>query len=138
MATKSLHANTLVTQHIASAAKTNGAANGTAIDCGVYGNNFRDVLIVFQTAAITDGTHAVTVEESDLSGSGYAAVESWRVSGSLPSLSSSDDNVVAAIGVRPSKRYVRAVLTTSGATTGGVIGAVAIAGSGSDNPVKRS
>lgn len=135
---RNLYSNTLVQMALPSTARANGAANGTAVDCGVYGNNFRDVLFAITTGTITDGTHAITVEESDASGSGYGAVDSWRVLGTAPSITASDDGVCFAFGVRPTKRYVRLVATTSGATTGGVFSAVAVLGSGGNNPAARA
>lgn len=117
---------------------SNSAATGVAVDTGVYGNNARDVTFVVYTATITDGTHTITVEESDSSGSGYAAVESWRISGSLPAIVAADDNVVFQFGVRPTKRYVRLTVTDAGSTSGGAVGAVALLGNGGNNPVARS
>lgn len=117
---------------------SNSAANGVAVDTAVYGNRARDVLFVVYTATITDGTHTVTLEESDSSGSDYAAVDASRIQGSLPAIVAADDNVVFSFGVRPTKRYVRIVLTDAGSTSGGAVGAVALLGSGSNNPVARA
>lgn len=117
---------------------SNTTTNGTAVDCALYSNNFRDVLFVINSHTITDGTYDVTVEESDASGSGYAAVDSARVLGSLPQFVAADDNVVKSFGVRPTKRYVRAVITSTGVTSGGALSAVAVSANGSNNPVARS
>jgi hypothetical protein len=135
---RTIYSNTLVQKALASATVQTGTTNGIAIDTGVYGNNFRDVLFVVHSGALTDGSYAVTVEESDASGSGYAAVDSGRVVGSLPTFASSDDNIWNSFGVRPTKRYVRAVVTATGATTGGVLAATAVLGSGGNGPVARS
>lgn len=115
-----------------------GAVNGTAVDCGIYGNNFRDVLFTVISGTLADGTYAVTVEESDASGSGYAAVDASRVLGTLPSFAATDDNVWLSFGVRPTKRYVRIVVTPTGATTGGPFTATAVLGNGGNNPAVRS
>lgn len=117
---------------------SNGATNGVAVDTGVYGNNARDVMFVVYTATITDGTHTVTLEECDTSGGSYTAVDSFRIQGSLPAIVAADDNVVFSFGVRPTKRYVRIVVTDAGSTSGGAIGAVALLGNGSNNPVARA
>lgn len=130
---------TLAVKALASGTVQTGPTNGVAIDTAVFGNNFRDVSFVIISGALTDGSYAVTVEESDSSGSGYAAVPSRRVVGSLPSFASaSDDDVVKSVGVRPTKRYVRVVITATGATTGGVLAAVAVLGNGSNSPVSTS
>lgn len=130
--------NTLAQKALASGTVQTGATNGTAVDCAIYGNNFRSVLFSITSGALTDGSYAVTVEESTASGSGYGAVDSDRVQGSLPTFAASDDDVTNTFGVRPSKRYVRIVVTATGATTGGVLAATAILGNGSNNPVARS
>lgn len=130
--------NTLALLALTSAARVNGAANGVAIDLNQFSNNCRDVTFVITTGTITDGSVAITVEESDQSGSGFAAVDSSRVLGSLPTIAATDDDVVKSFGVRPTKRYVRLVATMSGATTGGIFSAVAILGNGTKSPVARS
>lgn len=136
---RTLYSNSLAVLALSSATRNaNAAVNGVSIDLAQYGNNSRDVVFVVTTGAITDGTHAFTVEESDSSGSGFTAVESTRVLGSLPSAGASDDNVVFSFGVRPTKRYVRLVATTAGATSGGVFSAVALLGNGNINPVARA
>lgn len=135
---RTLYSQALPVKALAIATVQTGTTNGLAIDTAVFNNNFRDVLFTVHSAALTDGSYAVTVEESDASGSGYAAVESWRVQGSLPTFALTDDNVWNSFGVRPSKRYVRVVVTATGATTGGVIGATAVLGGGSLNPPARS
>jgi hypothetical protein len=105
---------------------------------GVFSNNFRDVLFVITSGTLTDGSYAFTVQESDSSGSGYAAVDSSRVLGSLPTFALTDDSVLNSFGVRPTKRYVRLVCTATGATSGGVLVATAILGGGGNHPAARS
>jgi hypothetical protein len=130
--------STLPVLALASATRANGAANGVAVDTNQFNNNCRDVMFVITTGTMTDGSVAVTVEESDQSGTGFAAVDASRVVGSLPTIAATDDDTVKAFGVRPTKRYVRIVATTSGATTGGVFSAVAVLGNGSRQPAARS
>ncbi|ARG91401.1 hypothetical protein [Mycobacterium kansasii] len=118
----------------------NGVRYSSIVDTGVLGNDFRDVLFVLVTGAVTDGTHAVTVEESDSASSGFADVESYRVQGSLPSIGSADDFRVEGLsfGVRPTKQYLRLKITSSGVTSGGTIGAVALLSAGSNAPALRT
>ena len=133
------YSNTLAVKALNyTAISTDTATNGIAVDAGVYGNNFRDVLFVVNSHTLTDGTYAVTVEESSSSGSDYAAVDSARVLGSLPSFTASEDNTVKSFGVRPTKRYVRVVVTSATTSSGGALSAVAVLGNGSNNPAARS
>lgn len=135
---RSLYSQSLAVKALDSGTVQTGTTNGIAIDTGLYSNNFRDVLFIVHSGTLTDGSYAVTVEESDSSGSGYAAVDTWRVQGSLPTFASTDDNVWNSFGVRPNKRYVRIVITATSATTGGVLAATAVLGSAGNNPVARS
>lgn len=135
---RSLYSQSLAVKALASATVQTGTTNGIAIDTAVFSNNFRDILFIVHSGTLTDGSYAITVEESDSSGSGYAAVDTWRVLGSLPTFASTDDNVWNSFGVRPNKRYVRIVVTATSATTGGVLAATAVLGTGGNNPVARS
>lgn len=131
---RTLYSGVLPIKALASATVQTGTTNGIAIDTGAFANNFRDIVFTALSGALTDGTYTFTVEESDASGSGYAAVDSARVQGTLPVYASTDDNVVKFFGVRPTKRYVRCVITAAGATTGGVLAVLAICGAGGNNP----
>ena len=133
-----VYSNTLAVKALASGTVQTGATTGVAVDTGVYGNNFRDVLFVIHSGALTDGSYAVTVEECDTSGGTYSAVDSSRILGSLPTFAATDDNVWNSFGVRPTKRYVHIVVTATSATTGGVLAATAVLGNGGNNPVARS
>lgn len=117
---------------------SNEATDGIAIDLAAFGNNSQDVTFVVYTATVTDGTHTVTVEESDSSGEGFAAVPASRVQGTLPAIVAANDDTVFQFGVRPTKRYVRIVVTDASSTTGAGIGAVALLGAGSNNPPVRA
>jgi hypothetical protein len=119
-------------------ARVNGTVNGVAVDLNQFNNQFKDVLFVVAIGTITDGNHVLSIEESDVSGSGYAAVDASRVQGTAPTLTSANSNTVAQVGARPTKRYVRLVSTITGTTTGGVYMAVAVCGNGNAHPVLRS
>lgn len=137
--TKSVYNNTLAVKALQyTSISSDTTTNGTAVDTALYGNNFRDILFVVTSHTLTDGTYAVTVEESDSSGSNYAAVDTFRVLGSLPSYTASEDNTVKSFGVRPTKRYVRIVVTSASTSSGGALSAVAVSGNGSVNSVARS
>ena len=133
-----LYSHSLVRVALTSATRTNGAVNGTTVDLGVFGNDFRSVLFVVMTGTVTDGSHAITVQDSP-DGSAWAAADAASVQGSLPTITGTNDDTVFEIGYIPGvKQYVRLVATTSGATTGGVFAAVAVLGGASSNPVARS
>lgn len=133
------YSNTLVTPALALTEITSDTDTaGTAVDCGLHGNNFRDALFAVSAHALTDGAYTVAVEESSASGSGYAAVDPARILGSLPSFAASDDNAVKSFGVRPTKRYLRIVVTSATTTSGGSLSAVAVLGNGSNRPASRS
>jgi hypothetical protein len=135
---RTLYSNALVQNALLSQTVQTGTVNGAAVDTAVFSNRFCDVLFAIGSHTLTDGTYAFTVEESDSSGSGFAAVDSARVLGSLPSFALTDDDLWKSFGVRPTKRYVRLVCTATSATTGGTLFAVAVLGNGSLHPVARS
>lgn len=135
---RTLYTHCLSRLALASAARTNGAANGATIDLGAFGNDFRTVLFVISTGTITDGTHAITLEES-VDGTTWTAVPASRRQGALPSIVAADDDKIFELGyVGGRRQYVRLVATTSGATTGGVFSAVAVLGAASTSPVARA
>lgn len=133
-----LYSSSLARVALTSAARTNGTVNGTTVDLGVFGNDFRSVLFVVQTAAVTDGSHAFTVQDSP-DGSAWAAVDAAYLQGSAPTVTSTNDDTLFEVGYIPgAKQYVRLSVVTSGATTGGVFGAVALLSGASSSPVARS
>ncbi|WP_216825655.1 hypothetical protein [Streptomyces sp. P3] len=92
-------------------------ANGTAVDrklSGASGTNewFQSATLLVHTGAITDGTHAITLEVSD-NNSDWTAADASDVQGSLPSIGSSDDDKIYEVGYTGTKRYLRAVTTAS-------------------------
>lgn len=126
---------------LAIAART-AAANGTAVDrqlSGASGTNewFGSAMLVVHTGAITDGTHAITLEVSD-DNSNWAAAASGDLQGSLPSIGSANDDALYEVGYTGTKRYLRAVTTPSGTTTGGVYGATILLGFPTTLPVSRT
>lgn len=126
---------------LAIAART-ATANGTAVDralSGASGTNewFTSATVLIHTGAITDGTHAITLEVSD-DNSSWAAAASTDIQGSLPSIGSSNDDALYEVGYNGPKRYLRAVTTVSGATTGGVYGATILLGFPNVLPISRT
>lgn len=114
------------------------ATNGSTINLGVYGNDFRTALFVVQTGVVTDGTHAVTLEES-VNGTDWTGVPADRVQGALPTVVAANDNVLFQFGyIVANCQYVRCVVTSATTTIGAVIGAIALCSGASSTPVARA
>ncbi|SDK30434.1 hypothetical protein SAMN04488074_105111 [Lentzea albidocapillata subsp. violacea] len=101
------------------------SANGTGVDRNDNGLGYQDAMVVVHTGAITDGTHTIEVQDSDDNAS-FAAVADAYLLGTEPVIASTDDNKTYDIGYTGSKRYLRAIVTAAGTTTGGVYGATVI------------
>lgn len=118
------------TQSIAPAAHI-ATATGTSVDLG----EARTAEIIVNCGTVTDGTHTLSVQESD-DNTTFTAVAAADLLGSLPALTTSNGDQVHEVGYIGHKRYLRAVATVSGATTGAVYG-VAIQVGFADQPVAR-
>jgi hypothetical protein len=130
---KDLYHAIKVTQALAPAARSaNSAVNGTDIDL----SGFENALFELNVGAWTDGTHTPKLQEADDNGSGapgtYADVAAGNMLGSFTAISSaptaSKTYKVGYVKYNTNKRWVRIVVTTSGATTGAVFGASALLG----------
>ena len=111
-----------ITQSSATAARTNGTVNGTGVDT----KGSASVVLLIIAGVITDGSHVITVEESSTSGGAYTAIPAARITnGSLPTLTTgANSNTLTLVGVAtsPGNPFIRVVITTSAATTGGIVG----------------
>lgn len=117
---RDLGSNMKVLPSITHAAKTNGTVNGTAIDTAGYDGAFA----IAHIGVWTDGTHTFSLEESDASGSGFAAVAAAELIGAFAAVTSNaNPGTKQKVGYIGKKRYIRVVLVTSGATTGALLGA---------------
>lgn len=123
---------------VAPAVHMDGTVNGAAVDLNLDEQNFRTAMAVIITGAI-DGSHAVTIEESADGTTGWATVSDTRLLGAAPTVESADANSVVEVGVlvSPATPYLRAVVTTSGATTGGAVGVMFLLGTPGQEPVIR-
>jgi len=131
---RELASNLLLTSaRNAAAITTNTTTAGNEIDTQGYNS----VLFAIQSATITDGTYTPLIQESDTSGSGYTDVADIDLSVTEASIAfvATDDNVVKKIAYTGTKRYVKLSLVSTGVTTGGTIGAMAILGNPSYAPV---
>lgn len=104
---------------LAPAART-ATANGTGVDLKGYDG----ATVEFIVGTITDGTHTPKIQESD-DNTTFADVAAADQQGALSNLATSTNQRVGYLG---SKRYIRAVSTVSGTTTGGVYAAVVLRG----------
>lgn len=96
------------------AARVNGTFNGTSIDLRGYDS----AMMVFNFGAYTDGVHTPALQHSD-DGSSFVAVTAAEMNGGLAAVSSgAGANTTQRVGYGGIKRYVRASLVITGATTG--------------------
>ena len=95
--------------------------NGIEIDT----NGFESLTFLLRASSYTDGTFTASLEESDVSGSGYTAVDSVFVIGEVALTAAG----VASIGSVAKKRYIRLVITSTAVTTGTTLDSLAVLGS---------
>jgi hypothetical protein len=112
---------------LAPAARTNGTVNGTDIDTSGYES--ATALVHFGTW--TDGTHTAKLQEADDNGSGapgtYADVAAAGLIQAFSAVSAAPgSNTVQEVGYIGGKRWIRLVMTTSGATTGALSGGLIV------------
>jgi len=116
------------------AISTNTTTAGAIIDTAGY----ESIEFVVQSGTITDGTYTVLLQEDTDSGLATATtVATDYTIGTLPAFVATDDNVTKRIGCVPTKRYVRLSLVSTGVTTGGTLGAVAVLGHPLQAPVAQ-
>ncbi|MFF8980182.1 hypothetical protein ACF08A_25640 [Streptomyces cellulosae] len=124
------------------AAAHTATATGTAADralSGASGANewHASAALLVHAGTVTDGTHTLALEVSD-DGSTWAAAPASDLQGTLPALDSGSSNRVFEVGYSGTARYLRAVSTVAGATTGGVYGAVILLGFPNTLPIDRT
>lgn len=118
--------NTLVSKmaKAAAAISTNTTTNGTVIDL----QGFESCRFDIHSATLTDGSYACSIQEGTASdGSDMADAAAASVLGSA-TFAATDDNAVKSLSYVGSKRYVRVKIVSTGVTTGGTLGALAILG----------
>ena len=131
---RDLHNNINGARGISPAAiiSANGTTTGQTIDTVGFGS----LEFLFLAGAITDGTFTVTIYEGDASDmSDEAAVADSDLLGTEPVFASTDDNLVKRVGYKGSKRYVRAKVVQTGATTGGFLSCLVVQGHPKTAPV---
>lgn len=131
----SLFYETAIVRHtIAPAARLDGTHNGAAVD-RAFSGGAQEAIVAITTGAITDGSHAVSIQDSDNGSTGWTAVPASQLQGPVPTILAANDDGVFEVGVAISRRYLRVAITTTGATTGGIVGAVIVLGDFRHTPV---
>lgn len=118
--------NTLVTKmaKAAAAIASNTTTNGTVIDL----QGFDACRFDIHSATLTDGSYACSIQEGTASdGSDMADAAASAVLGTA-TFAATDDNTVKSLSYVGSKRYVRVKIVSTGVTTGGTLGALAVLG----------
>ncbi len=130
MALKDLENRISVAQSLAPAVR-NANTNGTGIDL----QGFNSAMVVFNFGAWTDGTHTPSLQHST-DNSTYVTCDSNSMNGTFVAVSSgAGANTIQKIGYTGGYRYIRAVMTVSGATTGAAANAVVLRGHPAVGPV---
>jgi len=125
---RDLYSNIGVVPALVPAVKS-AAGEGPTIDT----HGFNRVAFAVTTGAIAgDGDFGVKVQESDLSGSGFADADASVVDTNAPATLDADS--AYKLGYRGHKRYVRLALTKAGGTSIAA-GAVAVLGDAQKRPV---
>lgn len=119
------------------ATRVNGTVNGASIDREQFKNFSRSASVLVVTGTVTDGSHAITLEESD-NGSAWSTVGAADLLGAPPTIVATDDDKLFEFGYTGSKRFLRVVAVTTGATTGGVYTAVIFVGEPRRRPIARA
>jgi hypothetical protein len=111
------------------------ARNATANGAGVDLQGFEGAVALAQFGNWTDGVHTPSLQESD-DNSTFANVAAADMLGSFAAVSSgAGANTVQRVGYIGAKRYVRAVMTVSGATTGALSAVTLARGVAARRPV---
>lgn len=121
---------------VAPAARTNGTVNGTSVNLGTYGSE--SALVVVLTGTVTDGSHAVAIEESATGTGSWSAVPAGRLSAAAPTVTSANGNTQFEVGVLASLQFLRVNVVTTGATTGGILAAAVVAGDVGATPASHA
>ncbi len=124
MAKVDLYNNILVVKGI-NPAVYDDSQNGPAHDL----QGFESAVIIIQSGTITNGTHTFSLEESD-DNADWDAVDPNFVQGTLPVLTfAAGSDSVTRIGYVGMKRYIRVVVTVTGApNVGGLYGTSCVKG----------
>ncbi len=112
-------------------AARNANATGTTVD--LQGHDSAMVAVIF--GAYTDGSHTPSIEHSH-DGSSYEVVPAAQLNGTLTAVTGAGGaNSVQKVGYIGGRRYIRALLGVSGATTGALCTALVLRGDSHRRPL---
>lgn len=110
----------------------------TTTGAGVDLQGCDSAAVVVHTGAYTDGSHVVTLEESD-DNSVFTDVADADIEGTEPTIDAAGDaNGTFQFGYTGTSRYVRVITTASGTTSGAAYGASVVKGDLSAKPADFS
>lgn len=131
MTLRDLYHNALVKTSLAPSVRVNGAVNGTSVDLRGYDA----ALVSVAFGAYTDGTHTPSLEHS-VDGATFSVVAASDMNGSFAAVNSSGGaNTIQSVGYLGQQRYVRVVMTVTGATSGAASYAGVVVGQPRSAPV---
>lgn len=118
MLKRDAHNQIAVATSIAPAGNRTASVNGSGVDLAGY----NAAAVAFVPAALTDGTYTPKLQESD-DNSSFSDVAAADQSGTLAAFTA---NTIQEVSYTGTKRYIRAVVTVAGASTGGIFAAIVI------------
>ncbi len=131
MTMRSLYRNAKPMPCLAPAARVTGTTNGTGIDLRGYDS----AMVAVAFGAYTDGTHTPSLQHSTDNVT-FTAVSASDLEGSFAAVSSAAGaNTLQSVGYLGANRYVRVVMTVTGATTGALSSGQVILGCPRNAPV---
>ncbi len=134
---ESLYNNVRAVRALITATRTaNATVNGDTVDLNLSGQNFRAAMFVIHTGTVTDGSHAISVQDSP-DGTAWTAAAADEISGGPPTIVAVNDDSVFEVGYIGDRRYVRIQVITTASTAGATVGAVCLLGQPSSTPVIR-
>lgn len=114
---------TVIDQSIGPQDNINADEDGVGSDLA----GFEAALCEINAGVITDGTHTVVIEESDVLGSGYTAVADADLVGDTePVMTSANDDQIWRIAYIGTKQFVRVTTNVAAGSTGGFYNASVI------------
>jgi hypothetical protein len=130
-----LHSNIKVVPALTlrAAIATDTTTAGSEIDLQGY----ESCEFIIASGVLTDGSYTPLIEESDVSGSGFAAVADADLisTEAAEAFAATDNGEVHKIGYVGHKRYVKLSIVSASTTSGGFLAAVAVLGHARHNPV---
>lgn len=106
---------------------------GSSIDLAGYDS----AMIVWGVGVVTDGIYAIEIQECATSDGSFTAVAAADLIGTEKTgVTTTNDNAVYVVGYKGSKRYIRYVITETGAgSTGGIMEVLVLKGCAAHPPV---